>query len=134
MLPCEDGGRHQNRHLFSPHDRLEGCPQCDLGLADPDIAAQQPVHRPRVFHIPLDLPRGGQLVIGLLIGEPGFKIPLPVPVLREGKSLCRLPLCIEIQQLLGHLLGRLFDPGLRTRPIGPAELCQLDLFRAPCTG
>ena len=128
MLPGEDGGGNQNRHLFAPHDCLEGGTQRHLGFTDPHIAAQQPIHRPGVFHIPLDLAGGGQLVIGLFIGKPGLKIPLPLSVLREGKALGRFAPGIEVEQFLRHLLGRLFDPGFGACPVRPAQFGQLDLF------
>ena len=45
MLLGEQRGRHQHRDLLAVHRRDEGGAQRDLGLAEADIAADQPVHR-----------------------------------------------------------------------------------------
>ena len=41
---------------------LEGGAHHHFGLAETHVAAQQPVHGLRAFHVALDLPDGGQLV------------------------------------------------------------------------
>ena len=55
MLLGQHRSRHQDRHLLAVHDRLERGPQRYLRLAIAHIAADQPVHGPRLFHIHLDL-------------------------------------------------------------------------------
>jgi hypothetical protein len=70
MLARQQRRRHHHGHLNPGHGRDEGRAQRHLGLAEADIAADQPVHRP---------PRGrssitrsiADLVFGLLIGEAG---------------------------------------------------------------
>src|SRR5215211_1096795 len=44
VLFGEDGGRYQDSDLLARLDRLEGSTDCNLGLAVPNIADQQPVH------------------------------------------------------------------------------------------
>ena len=44
VLLGQQRGRHQQRHLPAVLHRDEGCTHGDLGLAEADIAAYQPVH------------------------------------------------------------------------------------------
>ena len=46
MLAREQRGRHDDRHLHAVHGGDEGGAQRHLGLAEADVAADQPVHRP----------------------------------------------------------------------------------------
>jgi hypothetical protein len=46
MLARQQGGRHHHRDLLPAHGGDEGGAQRHLGLAEADIAADQPVHRP----------------------------------------------------------------------------------------
>ena len=48
MLLGQDRGRHQHGHLVAGVDRLERGPHGHFGLAEADVAAEQPVHRPRL--------------------------------------------------------------------------------------
>ena len=54
VLLGEDRGRHQHQHLAAGRRHLERRPQRDLGLAEADVAAHQPVHRPVGLHVLLD--------------------------------------------------------------------------------
>ena len=47
MLLREHGRRREDGDLFAFHDRLEGGANRDLGFAETDIAADQPIHRAR---------------------------------------------------------------------------------------
>ena len=55
VLLGEDRRRHEHRDLLAVVDRLERGPHRQLGLAVADVAAEQPVHRPRALHVVLDL-------------------------------------------------------------------------------
>ncbi len=62
-------GRHHHRHLLAAHHRGEGRAQRHFGLAEADVAANQPVHRAAVGEI---VERGvdrGLLVVGFLVGK-----------------------------------------------------------------
>ena len=131
MLPGQQGGGSQQGALFAPHDALEGGPQGHLGLAYAHVAAQQPVHGPGVLHVVLDLGGGGQLVLGLVVLEAGLEVLLPFAVGGEGEALGLLAPGIELDQLLGHLLGGLLDPGPGALPLAAAQLGQLDLVLIP---
>ena len=118
VLPGQDGGRHQDGALLAVHHALEGRADGNLGLAEADVAAQQAVHRHRALHVGLDLLDAAQLVVGLVVGEAPLKVVLPVGVLPEGVALGGLALGVELNQLVGHVLDRLFDPGAGLGPLG----------------
>ena len=129
MLPGQDGGGGQDRALLAAHHAFEGRPQRHLGLADPHVAAQQPVHRPGLFHVVLDLGGGRQLVGGLLIGEALFKVPLPGVVRREGVAPGLLAAGVQLDELLGHRLGGGPDPPAGLVPVAAAQPAQPHLVR-----
>ena len=82
MLLGQHGRRHEHRHLLAVLDRLERGPHRHLGLAVADVAAQQPVHRPRLLHVLLDLFGRRDLVVRRLVRELGLELPLPLGVRR----------------------------------------------------
>ena len=69
MLAGEQGGRRDHRDLHARHRGDEGGAQRDLGLAEADIAADQPVHRLAGGEIVEHVGDRAVLVVGLLIGE-----------------------------------------------------------------
>ena len=69
MLARQQRRRHHHRHLLAVHRRHEGRAQRHLGLAEADIAADQPVHRPALLQILEHRLDGGELILGLLIGK-----------------------------------------------------------------
>lgn len=67
MLAGEQGGRADHRHLHPRHRRDEGGAQRHLGLAEADIADDQPVHwlaRGQVAQHIVDRP---VLIVGFLV-------------------------------------------------------------------
>ena len=69
MLPGEQRGRADQRDLPAGHRHDERGAQRDLGLAEPDVAAHQPVHRLAGFEVLEHVGDRPVLVVGLLIGE-----------------------------------------------------------------
>ena len=69
MLPGQQGRRADQRHLVTRHRGDEGGAKRDLGLAETDIAADQPVHRLAALQILQHLADRAVLVVGLLIGK-----------------------------------------------------------------
>ena len=53
MLLGEDRRRDEDGDLMAVIDRFESRPHGDFRLAEADVAAEQPVHRPRAVHVPL---------------------------------------------------------------------------------
>ena len=74
MLARQQRGRHHHRHLLARHGGDKGGAHRHFGLAEADIAADQPVHRPARRQIADRLGDGFFLVFGLLIGEAGGRI------------------------------------------------------------
>ena len=125
MLPGQDGGGHQDGALLSGGHALEGRPQGHLGLAEAHVPAEQPVHGGLALHVVLDLVDAPQLVLGLVKLEPGLKVPLPLPVGREGEAFLLHPLGVELDKLLGDVLHRRPHPGLLLLPLGAAQAVEL---------
>ena len=74
MLAGEQRGRHDDRHLLAAHRREEGRPQRHFRLAEPDVAADEPVHGPPAAEIRHRGLNGGELVVRLLVGEAGAEL------------------------------------------------------------
>ena len=125
VLPRQNRRGGQDRALFAAHHAFERGAQCDLGLADADVTAEQPVHRPRLLHIVLDVCRAGQLVGRFLIGKALFKITLPGVVGGEGVAVRLLAAGVQLDQLLRHLLRRSLDLLAGLGPIAAAQAAQL---------
>ena len=53
MLLGQHRRGHQHGHLLARIDRLERGPHRHFGLAVADVAAEQPVHGPRLLHVVL---------------------------------------------------------------------------------
>ena len=75
----------------------------DLGLAEADVAADEPVHRPRGLEVAVDVVDGARLVGGLVEGEGRLEGAVVVVGRRERMPGQRRALGVEAQQLVGHL-------------------------------
>jgi hypothetical protein len=69
VLARQQRGRHDHRDLLAVHRRDEGGAQRHLGLAEADVAADQPVHRLAAPEVVEHVVDRAVLVVGLLIGE-----------------------------------------------------------------
>ena len=114
------GGRHHG-HLLAVLDRLERGADGDFGLAEPDIAADQAVHRIRPLHVGLHLGDRLALVGRLDVRERLFHLVLPGRVHPEGVALGVDPLLVEHDQFLGDLADGRADLGLGLGEVGAAE-------------
>ena len=83
VLLGQNRGRHEHGHLVAGVDRFERGPHRHFGLAEADVAAEQPVHRPRLLHVVLDGGDGGELVGRFAVGKRGVEFLLPGRVGRE---------------------------------------------------
>ena len=82
VLARQQGGRHHHGHLHARHGDDEGGAQRHLGLAEADVAADQPVHRPAGGQVLEDIGDGALLVLGLGEGEAGAEL-VPGPLRRR---------------------------------------------------
>ncbi len=122
MLQREDRRRHEHQHLLAVLRRLERRPQRDLGLAVADVAADQPVHRTRRFHVGLRQFDRIALIGRLGEGERLLELALPVGVLGEGVTRAPAALGVEREQLSRELLRRAARTRLHRLPARTAEL------------
>ena len=112
----------QHRRLRPVLHRLEDGAHRHLGLAEADVAADQTVHRPRLFHVRLDVVDRLELVLGLDEAERALHLGLPRCVGAEGVALHGQPAPVELHQLVRHLAGRGARLGPGALPVGPAHL------------
>ena len=89
VLARQQRGRHHHRHLLAVHRRDEGGAQRHLGLAEADVAADQPVHRPAGGEIVEHGVDRGLLVLGLLVGEAGAELVVEPVLDRELRRLAQ---------------------------------------------
>ena len=122
VLRREDGRRHEHRDLLAVLRRLECRAQGHLGLAVADVADHEPVHRPLLLHVGLDLGGGAQLVEGLLVRERRLHLLLPGRVVVEGMALRPGPRGVEAKEVLGQVRDGLADALLGAQPLRAAEL------------
>ena len=106
MLKRQHRGRRQHRHLLAVRQRLERCAHRNFGLPVADVAAQQPVHRQRRFHVALHIFDGALLVGGFLEFERILEFALPVRIRRKRMARRGLALGVKRQQLLRHVAHR----------------------------
>ncbi len=83
VLLGQNRRRHQHRHLVAGIDRFERGAHGQLGFAVADVAAQQPVHRPRLTHVVLDGGDGGELIGRFAVGKRGVEFALPFGIGRK---------------------------------------------------
>ena len=91
MLLRQHRSRHQHGYLFAAHHGFKGRTHRHFGLAKAHIAAKQPVHGPRLFHIRFDFLQRLQLIRRFLI--------------RKGFLKFSLPRCIRLKSKAGLLLA-----------------------------
>ena len=119
-------GRHQDRHLLLDEHRLEGCSQRDLGLAEPHVAAHQPIHGSLRLHVREHIGDGSVLIGCLVEGKLGLELAEEVVGSMEGMSGVSLAGGVDVEQLRRHLQQVFFDLALAGLPGGPAKLVEPD--------
>ena len=132
VLAREQRGRHHDRDLLAVHRGDEGGAQRHFGLAEADVAANEPVHRPAGGEIGEHGGDGGLLVVGLLVGKAGAELVIKAAVDGEPRRLAQLPLGGDLDQFARHLADAVLHPRLARLPGGRAEPVELDagFFRA----
>ena len=85
MLAREQRGRNHHGNLRAGHRHHKGGAQSDFGLAETNITANQPIHRPAGGKVFQHIGNGAGLIFGLRKGEAGTKL-IPHPFRRCGQS------------------------------------------------
>ena len=124
VLSGEQRGGRQYGDLLAVLDRLERSPDGDLGLAEADVAAEQPVHRVRPLHVRFDVGDRHALVGCLDEREGVLHLVLPRRVLAERVALGVDPLLVQHDQLLGDLADGRADPVLGLGEVAAPEAVQ----------
>ena len=127
MLAREQGGGTDQSDLATGHRHDEGGAQRDLGLAEADIAANQPVHRLAGLEIPEDIGDRAVLVVGFLIGEAVDELRIAAVGLGNDAGP-RRALRRNLDELAGDLADALLHPRLAPLPGLPAETVEADAF------
>ena len=127
MLLGEDGRGREDRHLASAEHALERGAQRDLGLAEADVAADEPVHRRGAFHVGLHVDDRARLVRGLAMREGTLELAHPgvVRVLRVRDAGLGRAGGLHRQQLRGEVGGGLLGGLTRLLPAASAEFREL---------
>ncbi len=124
MLARQQRRRHHDRHLLArERDRIGGA-QRHLGLAEADIAADQPVHDLAGGQIVEDRRDGGELVLGLVIGEARRELVIGAGVDVDRIGLHQEALRRDLDQLLRHVADALLELGFLGLPGDAAELVE----------
>ena len=115
MLAREQRRWHDHRDLHPRHRRDEGGTQRNLGLAEPDVAAHQPVHRLPRRHVGEHIADRAVLIVGFLIGKAVGKGGVG-GVRREQFPRAQRALRRSREQLAGDLADTLLHPRLAALP------------------
>ena len=121
MLECQNGRRCEKRDLLRIKNGLEGSAHRHLGLAVPDVAAQQAIHRRGRLHVSLHVRDSCRLIRSWFVRKRSFEFLLPMRVRREGVSGHCLSLRVQLEEFLGHVAHRLLDARLCLFPGRPAQ-------------
>ncbi len=130
VLAGEQGRRHDDRGLLAVDRRGEGGAQRHLGLAEADVAADEPVHRPaggEVVQRRLDRVR---LVESLVVGKSGAELVVEPFRRNEARGRAGQPLSGDADQLARHFAHPLLEPRLARLPACAAEPVEFAGLRA----
>ncbi len=130
VLAGEQGGRHDHRRLLAVDRGGEGGAQRHLRLAEADVAAHKPVHRPAGAEIVERRLDGARLVLGLVVGEAGAEFVVEPFRGREPRGGARQPLRGDAHELGRHVANALLQPRLAGLPACRAEPVELAGLRA----
>ena len=130
VLAREQRRRRDDRGLLAVDRRGEGGAQRDLGLAETDVAAHQPVHRaPRGQIVERGVDRA-RLVRRLVVGKAGAK--LVVQTFGSSQSWRRVHHALggDAYELARHLAHALLQPRLARLPARATQLVEFAGLRA----
>jgi hypothetical protein len=121
VLLGQQGGGHKHCGLRAVLHGLEHGAHCDLGLAEPDVTAHEPVHGRGRLHVRLHVVDGRELIRCGLEGERVLQLPLPRRVGGEGVTRGVHPLLVKHDQFLRDAGDGLAHLRLGTAPLTTAQ-------------
>ncbi len=131
VLANQKRGRGQDRDLPRGYRDDERGAQRHLGLAEADIAADQPVHRPtgrQIVEHGLDRPL---LILGLLVGEAGGELLVQPGRRQQRRRFAQAPLGGHLDQFARDLADPLLDPRLAASASRARQACPAARRRRP---
>ncbi len=127
VLPREQRRRHHDGDLLAVERDRKRRAQRHLGLAEADVAADQPVHRPAAFEILQRGRDGAELVLGFLIGEARAELVIDMRLHRHFRRFMQMPLGRDLDQFAGDLADAVLELGLARLPAAAAQPIQFDI-------
>ena len=124
VLLGKDRRRNQNRDLLAREHCQEGGPDGDLGLAEPDVAAHQTVHRPGTAEVGEHLLDGALLPRRLLERKAGRELLVERVGRRVRGAGVGLAAGVDAHEVVRHGEDRFLGLGLDALPGRPAELVE----------
>src|SRR5207253_4178171 len=122
VLLGEDRRGREEQNLAAVDGDGERGAHGNLGLAEADVAADEPVHRPRRLEVLLHRLYRALLVRRLAIREARLELRQPLAREVERDALAGLALRVELDQVAGELADGLARPRLERLPGLAAEL------------
>ncbi len=126
MLARQQRGRHHHRHLLARQRHDEGGAQRHLGLAEADIAADQPVHRTAGGEIVEHGVDRGALIVGLVIGKAGAELVVEPVADGEPRRFAQMALRRDLDEVGRHLEDARLHARLARLPGAAAEPVEID--------
>ena len=127
VLARQQRGRHHDGDLLAVERDRERRAQRHLGLAEADVAADQPVHRPAGFEILQGRIDGAELVLGLLIGKARAEFVIDMRLHRHFRRFVQMPFGGDLDQFAGDLADAVLQLGLARLPAAAAEPVEFDI-------
>ena len=127
VLPRQQRGRHHHRDLLAVERHGKGRAQRHLGLAEADVAADQPVHRPAAFEVFQCRGDGAELVLGLLIGKARAELVIDMRLHRHFRRFMQMPLGRDLDQFARDLADAVLQLCLARLPAAAAEPIEFDI-------
>ncbi len=112
--------------MLALHRRDESGAQRDLGLAEADVAAHQPVHRPPAFQVGKHIGDGAVLVVGFLPRETVGELTVGAVFGGQHRRLAQRARRSGLEQLVGDLADAFAHPGASALPCLPAQPVELN--------
>jgi hypothetical protein len=124
MLRRQDGRGDEHGHLLPGQHGQERSAHRHLGLAEADVAAHQPIHRPRAAEVGDDLLDGALLARGFLKGEARRELLVEPVGGFVRRAVVRLARGIDFHQVVRHGEDGLLGLRLDALPRRAAELVE----------